>query len=116
MTGSFRTRLCRVMLPDTPGHYERMRAGRSILSMLHLSMLHPYPEACRCNDGCARDRGPGRGNPFAGPPGVDVVLGLVFLAFLIRLVVLIDRYAVNVFHWDQWDFLDGLFRPRSLSQ
>jgi hypothetical protein len=44
------------------------------------------------------------------------ILVLVYLALVVRLMLLIDRYAVDVFHWDQWDFLDGLFHPRSFWQ
>jgi hypothetical protein len=42
------------------------------------------------------------------------VVLFVFLCLILRLVIMIDRYAVNVFSWDQWAFLDALFHPRSL--
>jgi hypothetical protein len=48
--------------------------------------------------------------------GPLVVVVLVSLALLVRLASLIDRYAVDVFHWDQWEFLDGLFHPTSFWQ
>src|SRR5689334_8579768 len=34
---------------------------------------------------------------------------LVFTALALRLLFFVDRYAVNLLYWDQWDFLNGLF-------
>ena len=36
-----------------------------------------------------------------------VVAAMVFMA--IRLADFVNRYAVNIVYWDQWDFLQGLF-------
>src|SRR4029450_13911380 len=44
------------------------------------------------------------------------ILAVVCLALIPRIILPIERYAVYVFHWDQWDFLDGLFHPRSFWQ
>jgi hypothetical protein len=49
-----------------------------------------------------------------GQRRIRLVLAVVTLALCARLLLLIHRYAVDVFVWDQWDFLDTLFRPRSL--
>lgn len=38
-----------------------------------------------------------------------LILSLVYTALLVRLVWFVDRYAVNVLFWDQWDFLTYLF-------
>src|SRR5262245_63453362 len=50
------------------------------------------------------------------PPRLDLsshrvtwIVALLFLALSIRLFVFVDRYAVNLVYWDQWDFLQGLF-------
>jgi hypothetical protein len=45
----------------------------------------------------------------------QVARGVVVLAFVvlgIRLLQLIDHYAVNILFWDQWDFLTGFFEGR----
>src|SRR5712664_69009 len=39
---------------------------------------------------------------------------LVLIGFAIRLFVFVDRWAVNVLFFDQWDFLTGLFEHRDL--
>jgi hypothetical protein len=39
-----------------------------------------------------------------------LILSLVYSALLARLVWFVDRYAVNVLFWDQWDFLVHLFQ------
>jgi hypothetical protein len=46
--------------------------------------------------------------------GVWLALAAVIVVLVVRLFVLIHRYGVNVYVWDQWDFLDALFEPRSL--
>jgi hypothetical protein len=64
--------------------------------------------------------------PSAVAPGISVdrpprhtragwlAAAVVIVVLLGRLSVLIHRYGVNVYVWDQWDFLDVLFQPRSL--
>jgi hypothetical protein len=37
------------------------------------------------------------------------LVGAVLLALAIRLAAFVNRYAVNLVYWDQWDFLQGLF-------
>ncbi len=39
-----------------------------------------------------------------------LLVGLVTSALAFRLYLLVDRFAVSLVYWDQWDFLDGLFR------
>jgi hypothetical protein len=40
--------------------------------------------------------------------GAAVAVGTAYAFFAGRLFLFIDRYAVNVLFWDQWDFLAGL--------
>jgi hypothetical protein len=37
------------------------------------------------------------------------ILGFAFVLLTLRLAVFVNRYAVNILFWDQWDFLQGLF-------
>ena len=37
------------------------------------------------------------------------LLASAFLLLAIRLALFVNRYAVNILYWDQWDFLQGLF-------
>jgi hypothetical protein len=37
------------------------------------------------------------------------IVASVFVLMTARLAAFVDRYAVNVVFWDQWDFLQGLF-------
>ncbi len=44
-----------------------------------------------------------------------IFLLLLFFVFLSgRLLQLVDKYSVNIFFWDQWDFYTPLFENRSL--
>ena len=48
-------------------------------------------------------------------PGLTVAFPLLVGSFLaVRLFVFIDRHAVNLLFWDQWDFWEGMFRGQSL--
>jgi hypothetical protein len=40
---------------------------------------------------------------------VTWILALFVLALTLRLFAFVDRYTVNLFYWDQWEFLGGLF-------
>src|SRR6186997_3479827 len=71
----------------------------------------------------ARSRRAGGRTPAPVPPPtvsdprqrrIRLVLALVTAALFARLLFIIHRYGVDVFVWDQWDFLDALFHPRSL--
>ncbi len=42
-----------------------------------------------------------------------LTLTVVFLALFFRLIWFVDRYAVNVIFWDQWDFLTQLFKGQT---
>ncbi|MER2564535.1 MAG: hypothetical protein ABTQ32_27650 [Myxococcaceae bacterium] len=42
------------------------------------------------------------------------LLGLAFVVLAVRLGHFVDRFAVNLVFWDQWDFLQGLFDDASL--
>lgn len=44
--------------------------------------------------------------------GPILVFGIVFLTM--RLMLMIDVYAVNVLYWDQWDFFEAAFEDASL--
>jgi hypothetical protein len=46
---------------------------------------------------------------FLTPRAVRWILVSAFIVLTARLAWFVDRYAVNVFFWDQWDFLHGLF-------
>src|SRR5262245_16026508 len=37
------------------------------------------------------------------------LIALAFVAMAVRLAIFVNRYAVNLVYWDQWDFLQGLF-------
>lgn len=37
------------------------------------------------------------------------LIAAAFLLLAIRLALFVNRYAVNILYWDQWDFLQGLF-------
>src|SRR4029450_10633169 len=37
------------------------------------------------------------------------IIGFAFVVMAARLAVFVNRYAVNLVYWDQWDFLQGLF-------
>ncbi|MBJ6764313.1 hypothetical protein JGU66_26350 [Myxococcaceae bacterium JPH2] len=43
------------------------------------------------------------------PRAVATVLAGVFVLLALRLGHFVDRFAVNLVFWDQWDFLQGLF-------
>jgi hypothetical protein len=47
---------------------------------------------------------------FRGAQWTALLVGLVTSALAFRLYLLVDRFAVALVFWDQWDFLDGLFR------
>lgn len=47
--------------------------------------------------------------PFLTPRAVKWIIASVFLVATARLAWFVDRYAVNLLFWDQWDFLNGLF-------
>jgi hypothetical protein len=47
--------------------------------------------------------------PFLTPRAVKWIIASVFLVATARLAWFVDRYAVNLIFWDQWDFLHGLF-------
>lgn len=40
---------------------------------------------------------------------VPWVVGSVFVLLALRLAAFVNRYAVDIIFWDQWDFLQGLF-------
>jgi len=42
-----------------------------------------------------------------------LVVALVFVTLAARLWRFVDRFAVSLVYWDQWDFLDGFFEGRS---
>ena len=43
-----------------------------------------------------------------------LTLGIVTLALCVRLAFFLSRHSVDVFYWDQWDFLDGFFTGEDL--
>lgn len=42
-----------------------------------------------------------------------ILLMAVFAGFAYRLILIIDKYSVNILFWDQWDFYTGLFKGSS---
>ena len=56
-------------------------------------------------------RGGGRAHdPVRRAQRTSLLVGLVTSALAFRLYLLVDRFSVSLVFWDQWDFLDGLFR------
>jgi hypothetical protein len=43
------------------------------------------------------------------PRVIPWIIAGVFALLAIRLAVFVNRHAVNIIYWDQWDFLQGLF-------
>src|SRR4030095_16264167 len=37
------------------------------------------------------------------------IIAAAFVVMAVRLALYLNRYAVNLVYWDQWDFLSGLF-------
>ena len=37
---------------------------------------------------------------------------ILLIFIVLRLFLLIDKYSVNILYWDQWDFLDALFKNK----
>jgi hypothetical protein len=49
------------------------------------------------------------GRGWVNPRWTPWIVGSVFLLLALRLAVYVNRYAVDLIYWDQWDFLQGLF-------
>lgn len=45
---------------------------------------------------------------------VPIAVSSVAAALAVRLFALVDRHAVNILFWDQWDFFGPLFRDHNL--
>jgi hypothetical protein len=45
---------------------------------------------------------------------IKVLLGCITTFMVVRLALLVDRYAVDLPYWDQWDIWDGLFQKADL--
>src|SRR5262245_4694009 len=52
------------------------------------------------------------GTQFDSPTFTRIIVTLAFVVLGLRLFRFIDTYAVNIFFWDQWDFLTGFFEGR----
>jgi hypothetical protein len=71
----------------------------------------PNPSAISADDPNATIARHGAGSRFGWVSNrwTPWIVGTVFVLLTLRLAAFVNRYAVNIVFWDQWDFLQGLF-------